>query len=537
MYKLTSKFVTVAVSLLFCSGVTAVRRDPVEADWFHVRFLIDQEIHRSTCVKEIGHWDYPPTYGNALNTRGEDDCEYFPTPRNPKPLGSRLVRMAFHDAMGRSDGFVDIIQDDHRGLESAIAVLDRIFADHGIDEYLTKADFYAWSYHTAVLFACQLQSGTGEEDGTDYLPDMPVRYGRPDYNTEDPPVEDISNGNLVHASLTEYFGNKFGFDERETSIIMGAHNLGGARRLESGHTGMWVQGKNDLDIQYFENLFNPTPLDCEESKTSVEVSGMEGCVRLEDEGLCDTGEGNRCGGWEQIMIRNSDKGPKYQWRHSCNARASQCTHIMLNVDMTLLRDFDDFLDNETGQVTFPDGFSPTHEGAPSYCGQPDPTSGSVRIFAECFAPRTTTESYDAIESYSHEDVEPHTERNMFLDEFGEVFDKMISTVDCGIDSLNVLSIGLKEPSGTIRTNQGCPVGDEWCVDTGDIPFKCSQCRAGYCATMSNGASICKASDYVPRRTRKSTGSFDNMLSGVKTMVDGALKSLLGMMKRLHLTNE
>jgi len=172
------------VSLIVVLAAAAVqtataidRRLPVSEDWWNVYFLIEKEINDSTCRKEVGHWDYPPTYGEELNSHGKDDCEWFPEERNPRPLGSRLIRMAFHDAMGWSDGFVDLSQKDHDGLESAVAVLDRVYTDHGMGEYLSKADFYAWSYHAALLYACKLQRGPGT-NGIFHAPDIPVRYGR-----------------------------------------------------------------------------------------------------------------------------------------------------------------------------------------------------------------------------------------------------------------------------------------------------------------------------------------------------------------------
>jgi len=318
------------------------------------------------------------------------------------------------------------------------------------------------------------------------------------------PAEDIPDANFVLSSLSGYFANKFGFNELETTIIMGAHNLGGARRDESGYTGMWVQGKNDFDIQYYENMFHPTPLDCSASKQSDDINGPNGCDHLEEKGLCDVdGTGNRCMGWEHIEIKSRDENDqivkKFQWRHSCDGNGNRCTHIMLNADMTLLRDFDAYIDAETGQVSFPQDYVPQHDDAPTDCGKPDPATGRIRIFATCFPQRETT-SRDVVEEYSVDDVSPHTERDDFIDEFGRLFDIMISHVNATTTPLAELEIIPRKPKPSINQKQPCPIGEAWCEykEGGPNPFQCTQCRTGYCATeKSTGKALCQKKTYKP----------------------------------------
>ena len=140
-------------------------RTPTVDDWNFVLDLIEAEIHQSTCVKDESHWDYDPEI---------DDCKKFPIIRNPKPLGSRLIRLAFHDAMGQSDAYLELGDPEHAGLEPAVEILDALYENNGIGEYLTRADFFAWSYHAALLVACKLQGGDDM-----YLPSIPVQWGRP----------------------------------------------------------------------------------------------------------------------------------------------------------------------------------------------------------------------------------------------------------------------------------------------------------------------------------------------------------------------
>ena len=260
-----------------------------------------------------------------------------------------------------------------------------------------------------------------------------------------------------------------------------------------------MQGKNSMDIQYYENLFNPTPLDCTESQTNPEVGGIAGCVNLKEADLCNATVGSRCRGWEQVAIRSTDENGarviKYQWRHSCDALGNGCIHLMLNADMTLLRDFDDFMD-EDGKVSFPvDYVRPV--GVPEYCGVPEEETGNIRIYASCFPMRENSISKTTIEAFSVPDESDHTARNAFLDAFGDVFDIMISHVDGGRNALNVLSVTPAEPEGTIRRNQDCPMNDYWCVyeEGGPNPFPCSQCRTGFCA-FESGEAKCQFETYI-----------------------------------------
>jgi cytochrome c peroxidase len=58
----------------------------------------------------------------------------------------------------------------------------------------------------------------------------------------------------------EYFASNFGFDQRETVAIMGAHTLGVIRPEDFGINGLngWKLNKDVLDIGYYEELIGGT---------------------------------------------------------------------------------------------------------------------------------------------------------------------------------------------------------------------------------------------------------------------------------------
>ena len=261
-------------------------RDPTYQDYKDVEKLVWQEIEDSTC--QPGSWDW----------RDEDkDCKWFPKIRNPKPLGSRLLRLAFHDAAGFMDAHVDMSNADNAELDSATLVLDRMYTNRiltssgdAIKDVLTKADFYAWSYIAAVIFGAVQQDKNAFQE-TDVVPNIPITFGRETFEgAEDQvPAESFPNGGHAgYAHIMDYFKQKFNFTPAEAVALLGAHTLGGARLSASGFAGMWTQSKNKLNVEYFTNMMDPEPLtDC--------VAGT--CVAID----CGTSP-SRCKKWEQVQM-------------------------------------------------------------------------------------------------------------------------------------------------------------------------------------------------------------------------------------------
>ena len=92
-------------------------RQPTWEDWEYLRDYWSTRIDGSTCPdagsKDLKtHWDYNyQDFINAGMTEAEalnQDCELFHRERNPRSMGSRLVRHVFHDAAGGFDGFVNV---------------------------------------------------------------------------------------------------------------------------------------------------------------------------------------------------------------------------------------------------------------------------------------------------------------------------------------------------------------------------------------------------------------------------------------------
>ena len=86
-------------------------REPTWGDWIRVHDAIIHWIDMTSCPANgdpafLTHWDNPDDH-KALGSPMSDDCQLFLRERNPDQFGSRLVRHAFHDAVGGFDGWVN----------------------------------------------------------------------------------------------------------------------------------------------------------------------------------------------------------------------------------------------------------------------------------------------------------------------------------------------------------------------------------------------------------------------------------------------
>ena len=232
-------------------------------------------------------------------------------------------------------------------------------------EGLTKADFFSWVYIAAFYHTCRR-----------HVPWVPLRFGRTTFDEaqlEDiPPVSEFGSGD--HSAVLTYFEDHFGFNDGQVAVLLGAHTLGGARRDNTGFDGDWTSSPGVFNNEYFENLLFP---------------------------------GGR-GGWEQIAVAN---GTKFEWRWGCNNR---CRDLMLNVDMNLFYDLDNYFVGDSGQVRLPD---PLPDTAPAQlCKDPD------HVFAVCFPERQGSTAHTLVSMMENGNTE------LFLDNFALVYGDMVARV-------------------------------------------------------------------------------------------------------------
>ena len=294
-------------------------------DYEEVEALIFLWIERSTCPDPADpgaatHWDW-----NA----DDQDCNFFPRARGRNPLGPRLVRHAFHDAAGISDGFVDLASPSNAGLEASDHVLTLLhtdptftFTDGGsISEVLNRADFAAWSYIAALRFTAMRQRGRN-----DIVPDIPITIGRQPFGGAQLPEEILPSDHSSGQNVEAYFGEFFNFSPQEAATIMGAHSLGGASPAASGFVGPWTRRRDVFDNEYYRAIsIGPA---------STDESCPQGSIVLDP--------ASQCNGWEAREIgRRASR--KTQWRHSCNSDGTGCVQLMLHADMGLFKDIDEFI--------------------------------------------------------------------------------------------------------------------------------------------------------------------------------------------------
>lgn len=375
---------------------------PQFSDWIQVNLMVARKIDESSCpdmgtLELATHLDYGlcPLYANGTNTAEElgvlmgcgsagggcanvegcqvrdggglpeADCDRFKRERNPHQMGSRLVRHAFHDAVGGFDGFIDITDEGENGglastyytlvemwntetLSNALLSKDCVDADATggacldetpLKEVLSWADFNAWAAIAAFLKSVRNHGtsdcGTQKHDEGDHIPTIPVSWGRENsllyvegedhlWPDEPFPVEGPSS---CGKSLFDYFtgasaeGQAAGwsFEPHEIVALMGAHTFGGARPIESGYQGMWTHSKNAFNNEYQSTLLDPIPMDCPQNAHGPDncqhfsINGLDRPVVCTDDAIADGGDSHgykysdRCHGWEQIRLRNANQ--------------------------------------------------------------------------------------------------------------------------------------------------------------------------------------------------------------------------------------
>jgi Peroxidase len=190
--------------------------------------------------------------------------------RQDTKLAPQFLRMAFHDCIGGCDGCIDLDLPDNAGIGNAIDVLQPIVNRHAKDG-VQRADIWALS---AVVGADVRQRADSRLDVTLNW------WGRVNCESTGQPCLNAT-GHVVACSakkgphrvfpsihtnthdLYSFFADNFGFNQRETVAIMGAHVLGVLRQADVGISGPsgWVVTNDVMNNGYYNELVRGKPTD------------------------------------------------------------------------------------------------------------------------------------------------------------------------------------------------------------------------------------------------------------------------------------
>ena len=231
------------------------------------------------------------------------------------------MRLGFHDCVGGCDGCVDMTEPDNFGLDIPIDALADVVASYARDG-LTRADIWAMA---AMI-------GTDDSQPRDNLRDYDFEwYGRSTCDAADGkggdaltmPSVDFNTAELLH-----FFSTEFGFDERQTVAIMGAHSIGTLSQQNSGFNGPdgWTGNNRRLDNRYYGEL----------------IGGDRDVPTTNFDDLIDAPQ------WTQELVDNSQYPNipnRFQWVKGGDGDDDP---IMTNADIALSRDFSGYI--SAGQV-------------------------------------------------------------------------------------------------------------------------------------------------------------------------------------------
>lgn len=278
--------------------------------------------------------------------------------RNDKRLAPQFIRMVFHDCIGGCDGCIDLDNPDNAGIEEAIDVLAPIVNQHAI-KGVSRSDIWVLSSLVATDVSQRRNSRI----------DFTMKWwGRVDCektgttcrgqggsavacSAKKGPHHTFPNLHMNTHDLYGFFSDNFGFNQRETVTIMGAHTIGVIREEDFGIDAPngWKLDNDVFDNGYYEELIgsdNPNdPID----------------VLVND-----------APAWRRILINGV--------RH-WEGRPQGTRIVMLNTDISLVRELDDSnFDDSIGRAscTFED--STSRSDLPVCPG----VQGALKIAAEFF---------------------------------------------------------------------------------------------------------------------------------------------------------
>ena len=152
----------------------------------------------------------------------------------------------FHDCVGGCDGCININKDSNAGLETAIDIMEDVYATviaDGID--ISRADLWAIAGRAAADYGMEGMPNHRDYDSSQtwstvvqaWVSPFPTfKYGREDCDSA-PYTTDEHEFPSAHDNFTEimtYFAKEFGFTDDQTVAIMGAHTYGGMDEDNSG---------------------------------------------------------------------------------------------------------------------------------------------------------------------------------------------------------------------------------------------------------------------------------------------------------------
>ena len=234
-------------------------------------------------------------------------------------MRAKFVRLGFHDCVGGCDGCIDLANADNAGLEVPIDALAGVVNTYAVNG-LTRADIWA----LAAMIGAETSQRNNERLNYDFQ-----WYGRPDCDATGGlggPDHTLPSPDFNTTGLLHFFSSEFGFDERQTAALMGAHSIGTLSQENSGFNGPngWDRNNDELDNGYYDVL----------------IGGNRNNPTTNFNTLFDAPN------WNQRTVNNNNVPDRVQWVNNGNNRQI----IMTNSDIALVRDFTDELEESTGLV-------------------------------------------------------------------------------------------------------------------------------------------------------------------------------------------
>lgn len=168
-----------------------------------------------------------------------------------------LVRLPFHDGAtynitdGGSDGCVDLMSLENRGLQEAIDLLEPIRlaatydvgSTNGTTEVLSRGDIWVLAGNVMI------EAAGG--------PVLEYKMGRVDAeNCDGQGARHVGAESTSSEDIAKAFVDRLGFTHRQVVALIGAHVLGRAAKENSGYEGKWVKKNDMFTNDYFIDMLH-----------------------------------------------------------------------------------------------------------------------------------------------------------------------------------------------------------------------------------------------------------------------------------------